>query len=95
MATIIIPTPLRKFTDRNRNFETDRDNLSDALQDFISEYPDVKENLLDEEGNIRSYIKVYIGDDEVNPNKNGSVSLDENTEISIVPAIAGGTQKSC
>lgn len=90
MAKIIIPTPLRKFTEQNRNFETDSDDLTEAIQDFVEEYPDVKDNLLDEDGNIRSYIKVYIGDDEVHPDENGSITLSEDTEVSIVPAIAGG-----
>ena len=90
MAKIIIPTPLRKFTEQNRSYETDKSNLAEAIRDFVEEYPDVKSNLLDEEGNIRSFIKVYIGDDEVNPNENGSIVLSEDTEVSIVPAIAGG-----
>jgi molybdopterin converting factor small subunit len=90
MAKIIIPTPLRKYTAQNRTFETEQDNLSDAIQQFIDEYPDVKENLLDEDGNIRSYIKLYIGDEEVNPNENGAVELSDDTEVSIIPAIAGG-----
>lgn len=94
MAKIIIPTPLRKFTGHNRNFETEKDNLSDALQDFVGEYPDVEKNLLDEKGNVRSFIKIYIGDNEVDPNDNGSITLSEDTEVSIVPAIAGGAMKA-
>lgn len=90
MAKIIIPTPLRKYTEQNRTFETEQDNLSDAIRQFIDEYPEVKENLLDDEGNIRSYIKLYIGNEEVNPNENGGIKLSEDTEVSIVPAIAGG-----
>jgi molybdopterin converting factor small subunit len=90
MATINIPTPLRKYTNQNRRFETEKKNLSDAIQQFIEEYPDVKDNLLDENGKIRSYIKLYIGDEEVNPAENGSIELSEDTEVSIVPAIAGG-----
>jgi len=92
MATIIIPTPLRKYTNQNRKFETTEDNLSDAIQQFIDEYPEVKQNLLDEDGNVRSYIKLYIGDEEVNPAENGSTQLTDDTEVSIVPAIAGGTE---
>lgn len=91
MATINIPTPLRKYTDQNRTFETERDNLSDALHQFVEEYPEVKENLLDDDGNIRSYIKLYIGDEEVDANENGNIKLDDDTEVSIVPAIAGGS----
>lgn len=90
MATIHIPTPLRKFTGQNRSFETDKANLSGAIEDLIETYPDVKSNLLDESGNVRSYVKIYIGDDEVNPSKNGEVELKDETEVSIVPAIAGG-----
>jgi molybdopterin converting factor small subunit len=90
MATINIPTPLRKYTDQNRTFETKQNNLADAIQQFIDEYPDVKENLLDDDGNIRSYIKLYIGDEEVHPGENGSIELSDDTEVSIVPAIAGG-----
>lgn len=90
MATIIIPTPLRKYTDQNRRFETQKKTLSDAIHQFVEEYPEVKQNLLDEEGNIRSYIKLYIGDEEVHADKNGSLELSEDTEVSIIPAIAGG-----
>jgi len=90
MAKIIIPTPLRKYTEQNRTFETDKSNLSGAIRQFVETYPEVKQNLLDEEENLRSYIKIYIGEDEINPAGNNDVSLEEDTEVSIVPAIAGG-----
>lgn len=90
MATIHIPTPLRKFTGQNRSFKTDKRTLNGAIEDLIETYPDVKTNLLDESGNVRSYVKIYIGDDEVKPSQNGDVQLKDETEVSIVPAIAGG-----
>ncbi|HKL18816.1 MAG TPA: MoaD/ThiS family protein [Halalkalibaculum sp.] len=90
MAKIIIPTPLRKYTEQNRTFKTDKSNLSGAIRQFVETYPEVKQNLLDEEENLRSYIKIYIGEDEINPAGNNDVSLEEDTEVSIVPAIAGG-----
>ncbi len=90
MAKIVIPTPLRKFTNQNRSFETDETKLSGAIEQFVETYPEVKENLLDEEGNVRSYIKIYIGDEEVSPTEDGSLELNQDTEVSIVPAIAGG-----
>ena len=90
MAKIIIPTPLRKFTGQNRDFKTDKGSLSEALNALVEEYPDVKKNLLDDNGNVRSFIKVYIGDEEVDPVENGSLEVSDGTEISIVPAIAGG-----
>ena len=90
MAKIIIPTPLRKFTNQNRNFTTDKQTLSEAIQQFVDEYPEVKQNMLDEDGNVRSYIKIYIGDEEVSPSDDETVNLHSDTEVSIVPAIAGG-----
>lgn len=93
MAKIIIPTPLRKYTDQNRTFETGEDTLSGAIGAFTEQYPEVKNNLLDEDGEVRSYIKIYIGGDEVNPAKNGDITLQDDTEVSIVPAIAGGNSE--
>lgn len=90
MAKIIIPTPLRKYTDQNRSFETDKESLSEAIRQLVDTYPEVKQNLLDEEDNLRSYIKIYIGEDEIDPTENGDTTLHEDTEVSIVPAIAGG-----
>lgn len=90
MATIQIPTPLRKFTGQNRSFHTEKNTLSDAIDDLVQTYPEVKSNLLDESGNVRSYVKIYIGDEEVKPSENGDVELKDETEVSIVPAIAGG-----
>ncbi len=93
MATIIIPTPLRKFTGWNRTFETDRETLSEALDHLVSTYPELQKNLLDENGKVRSFIKIYIGDNEAIPDESKSLKLDRQTEISIVPAIAGGSHK--
>ena len=90
MPTIIIPTPLRKYTDQTKIFGTDSDDLSGAIEQLVNEYLDVKKNLLDDEGKVRSFIKLYIGDDEVRISGNESVSLNDETEVSIVPAIAGG-----
>ncbi|HLR25283.1 MAG TPA: MoaD/ThiS family protein [Fodinibius sp.] len=92
MATIIIPTPLRKFTDQNRSFTSDKDNLSDALQQFVEAYPDVEKNLLDDGGKVRSFIKIYIGDEEVSTD-NSTLELEDDTEVSIIPAIAGGVEQ--
>jgi sulfur-carrier protein len=91
MATIHIPTPLRKFTDQNRDMRTDEKTLAGAIEHLVEEYPGIRKNLLDDNGKVRSYIKVYVGDEEVDPVENGSFEIKEETEISIIPAIAGGS----
>jgi molybdopterin converting factor small subunit len=90
MATINIPTPLRKFTGQHRDFETDKRTLSDAIDHLVATYPGVRNNLLDDQGQLRSFIKIYVGDSEVALRKDEPVTLNDDTEISIVPAIAGG-----
>lgn len=90
MATIVIPTPLRKFTNQQREVNTDKTTVKDAIKELTDEYPELKKNLLNDEGKLHSYVKVYIGDDEIESLDNGEVEVNEDTEISIVPAIAGG-----
>jgi len=91
MAKIIIPTPLRKFTDRSNSFVTSSNTVVKSLENLVEEYPELKKHLFDDEDNVRSFIKIYVGDDEIDPLNNGETSVDEDTIISIVPAIAGGS----
>jgi sulfur-carrier protein len=91
MAIIHIPTPLRKFTDQERALKTSEKSLEAAINHLTEEYPAIKKNLLDDNGNVRSYIKIYVNDQEVDIQENGSLEIGDKTEISIIPAIAGGT----
>lgn len=91
MAKIVIPTPLRKFTDQQREYETQASTVRESLEDLAEAYPDIEENIMDEEGEIRSYVRIYIGDDEIGELQDGDTPVEEDTVISIVPAIAGGS----
>lgn len=90
MAKIIIPTPLRKFTDQERSYTTDASSVEEGIQALVEAYPDLKKNLLNENGQVRSFIKIYVGDSEVKPGDTANTEVAEDTVISIVPAIAGG-----
>jgi molybdopterin synthase sulfur carrier subunit len=91
MAKIIIPTPLRKFTNRSSSFESSSNTVFKALENLVEEYPDLKKHLFDDEDNVRSFIKIYVGEEEIDPLNNGETSVNKDTIISIVPAIAGGS----
>lgn len=92
MAKIQIPTPLRKFTGNRSRFETDQSHVNDALQELVEQYPELKMNLLDEKGEIRSFINIYVDEKHIkNPEKEETQLSGENT-ITIVPAIAGGNK---
>ncbi|GIV33966.1 MAG: molybdopterin synthase sulfur carrier subunit [Chitinophagales bacterium] len=90
MAEIIIPTPLRKFTGNVNKFTTQAKTVGEAINELVGKYPELKEHLLGEDGNIRSFIKVFVGEEDINHLNRSATALDENAVVSIVPAIAGG-----
>lgn len=91
MAKIIIPTPLRKFTDNQSRFETSTTTVGAAVNDLVDTYPNLRSHLLDESGNIRSFIKIFVGEDDIKSLDQGETVVAEGTTISIIPAIAGGS----
>lgn len=90
MAKIIIPTPLRKFTDNQSTFETNGTTIKEAIQELTSKHEALSKHLLDSDKNIRSFIRVYLGDEDINELDNEATSVASDSVISIVPAIAGG-----
>jgi len=90
MAKIIIPTPLRKFTENASTYETDSFTVGQAIEDLVTQFPDLKNHLLDNQGRVRSFIKIFIGEDDIRSLQGEVTELEDNTVLSIVPAIAGG-----
>jgi sulfur-carrier protein len=90
MATIIIPTPLRKFTNNSARVNINANNVKGMVDELTFNFPDLKKHLLDEQGNIRSFINVFVGDEDIRNLQKEQTPIKEETVISIVPAIAGG-----
>jgi len=91
MATVIIPTPLRKFTNNTARLNIKAGSVQDIVNDLSFNFPDLKKHLLDENGKIRSFVNVFVGDDDIRDLQNEHTSVKEDSVISIVPAIAGGS----
>jgi adenylyltransferase/sulfurtransferase len=94
MATVIIPTPLRKFTNNTARLEVRAGTVHDTVQELTLNFPDLKKHLLDEGGNIRSYVNIFVGNDDIRNLQQGQTAVKEDAVISIVPAIAGGSPES-
>jgi len=92
MAKLIIPTPLRKFTANTASIETGGSTVKAAIEDLIIQYPDLEKHLLDEQGNIRSFVRIFVGEDDIFALEGDKTSLEEDTIVSIIPAIAGGIE---
>lgn len=91
MATILIPTPLRKFTGNQSAVEVSASRLDEAIRRLIDQHPDLSRHLLDADSRIRSFVRVYVGDTDYRDLDGEDTGLVEKSVISIVPAIAGGT----
>lgn len=90
MAKIIIPTPLRKFTNQEKAYESDASNVDAAMKELVTEYPELKSQLFNEDEELRTFIKVFVGDEDIRDLEQGNTALKGDTTINIVPAIAGG-----
>jgi sulfur-carrier protein adenylyltransferase/sulfurtransferase len=90
MATVIIPTPLRKFTNNTARLQVRAGTIQDTVHELTVNFPDLKKHLLDEGGRIRSYVNIFVGNDDIRNLQQEQTTVKEDTVISIVPAIAGG-----
>jgi molybdopterin synthase sulfur carrier subunit len=86
-----IPTPLRKLTKEKDIVELNgAANIGDLIESLEKNYPGIKERLVDEKGEVRRFINVFINDEDIRFLENKQTSLKDGDEVSIVPAIAGG-----
>jgi molybdopterin converting factor small subunit len=92
MATVIIPTPLRKFTNNTARLDIQADNIDKTVQELTINFPELKKHLLDDKGQIRSFVNIFVGDNDIRDLQQGKTLVKTDTVISIVPAIAGGSR---
>lgn len=90
MAQIIIPTPLRKFTNNQAKIDSNSNTVQAAIEDLAKQYPDLQKHLFDDAGQIRSFIRIFVGNDDILALDKEQTKLESNTVVSIIPAIAGG-----
>jgi molybdopterin converting factor small subunit len=90
MATVIIPTPLRKFTNQTARLQVEASTVGEIINRITLEFPDLKKHLLDSQGALRSFVNVFSGDDDIRDLQQEKTPVNNSTVISIVPAIAGG-----
>jgi molybdopterin synthase sulfur carrier subunit len=85
-----IPTPLRKLTNNEELVEINAGTIGDAIAELQSRFPGIKERLLDDSGEVRRFVNVYVNEEDIRFLKNQNTPLKEGDEVSIIPAIAGG-----
>ncbi|MGQ0550703.1 MAG: MoaD/ThiS family protein [Armatimonadota bacterium] len=90
MATVRIPTPMRRYTNGERFVSVSGETLSAALDELGRKFPGLAERLVDGEGNLHHFVNVFIDEQDVRLLQGLATPLGEGSEVSIIPAMAGG-----
>jgi molybdopterin synthase sulfur carrier subunit len=90
MATIRIPTPLRKLTNGKEEVIASGATVAELIGNLESQYPGIKERICDEAGKVRRFVNIFANDEDIRFLKNLDTPIKDSDEVSIVPAIAGG-----
>jgi adenylyltransferase/sulfurtransferase len=89
---VIVPTPLRRFADQRSSIECEAATVGDALRQLTTSYSELKKHLYTDEGRIRSFVNVYLNDDDIRFLKQEATQTKDGDTITIVPSIAGGAE---
>ncbi|MAH75316.1 MAG: molybdopterin synthase sulfur carrier subunit [Opitutia bacterium TMED102] len=89
-AKVRIPTPLRKLTNEQESVEVESATIGAAVEELEGKFPGIKERIVDEEGEIRRFVNVYVNEEDIRFLENQDTPLKEGDDVSIIPAIAGG-----
>jgi adenylyltransferase/sulfurtransferase len=90
-ATIHVPSALRRFTDDAATHSVSGETVGEALADLVERYPALKKHLYTDEGALRSFVNVYVNDEDVRYRDREATKVGERDEIFIIPSIAGGS----
>ncbi|MBI2167541.1 MAG: MoaD/ThiS family protein [Candidatus Omnitrophica bacterium] len=89
-----IPTPLQKITQGKAEVEIAASNVKELLDQLEKKHPGIKDRLCDESGKVRRFVNIYLNEEDIRFLKQELTSLKDGDEVSIVPAIAGGSAKN-
>jgi molybdopterin converting factor small subunit len=89
-VSVRIPTILRTYTGGESEVEANGETLAAVLDDLDASYAGIKGRIVDEQGELRRFVNVYVGNDDVRFLENLETATPAGTQISVIPAVAGG-----
>ena len=92
MPTISLPTPLRPYADKNAEVPVTGNTVGELLGALTEKYPKLKQHLFGEDGNLRSFVNVYLNDEDIRYLQKTDTPVADTDLLSIIPSIAGGLQ---
>jgi adenylyltransferase/sulfurtransferase len=87
---VLIPTPLRPYTDQKEAVEIEGARIRELLDNLTERYRDLRKHLFDDSGKLRSFVNVYVNEDDIRSLDRFETVVAETDVVSIVPSIAGG-----
>ncbi len=90
-VTIHIPTPLRRFTADQGEVQVDGGTVGEALRDLTRQFPTLQRHLYTDDGALRSFVNVFLNDEDVRHLQKDGTSIKSGDTLSIIPSIAGGS----
>jgi molybdopterin converting factor small subunit len=89
MAKILIPTPLRPYTDKQDAVDASGATVGELLADLTRKHSGLKAHLYNDQGKLRSFVNIYVNDEDIRFLGN-DYKFKDGDEITLVPSIAGG-----
>lgn len=93
MATVLVPTPLRRLTGGQSKVVVPGGDIEAVLKAVGEQYPGFDEKLIDEDGNVKRFINVFVNNDEIRSLQGMQTPVADDDSVSIVPAMAGGQER--
>lgn len=90
MATISLPTPLRPYADKQAQVTLEGTTVGELLASLVDTFPKLKNHLFSDDGKLRSFVNVYVNDEDIRHLQKNDTPVSADDEIAIIPAIAGG-----
>jgi Molybdopterin converting factor, small subunit len=91
MAKILIPTPLRQFVEKQDSVDVSGSTVGELLSGLTTRYQDLRRHLYNDEGKLRSFVNVYVNDEDIRYLGKDATPVKDGDTVSIVPSIAGGS----
>ena len=89
-VTVLIPTPLRRFTDGEAQVSARGSTVAALLEDLDTHHPGLKERICEDDGQIRRFVNIFVNGENVRDRDGADTSVKSGDEIGIIPAMAGG-----
>lgn len=91
-VTVRVPTPLRNLTDNQAAVTAEGSTVQEVVDDLEQRHPGIRERLVDESGELRRFVNVFVDDEDVRFQQGLSTAVRDGATVSIVPAVAGGSR---